>query len=236
LHKKCKDKFINVRLLNIIREEDKMKKIYPILIVGILVLSGVGAFGIPIENSVANVSEPKPELNVEVKGGFGITLTIENIGDVDAISPSKISVTDGECHLRIEAYPDHPYRPRFTGKPIDFDVDVQNDGPNDCYYYEVTLSIWEGWNNPVLLTDFDPIIFDDPDNPLKVHEYKHWDNVRSWTFTEKGFYKIKAIVTNEFGSDEVWYDFTVLKTKSVTHLYSSPLFIKVLERLGLLLK
>ena len=61
-----------------------MKKIYPILIVGILVLSGLGAFGIPIENSVANVSEPKPELNVEVKGGFGITLTIENIGDADA--------------------------------------------------------------------------------------------------------------------------------------------------------
>ena len=50
----------------------------------ILVLSGLGAFGIPIENSVANVSEPKPELNVEVKGGFGITLTIENIGDADA--------------------------------------------------------------------------------------------------------------------------------------------------------
>jgi len=162
-------------------------------------------------------------------------LSLSNIpvlaGIVDAISPCKISVTDGECHLSIEAYPDHPYRPRFTGKPIDFDVDVQNDGPNDCNYYEVTLSIWEGWNNPVFLTDLDPIIFDDPDNPLKVDDFKHWDNVRFWTFTEEGLYKIKAIVTNEFGSDEVWYGFIILKTKSVTHSYSSPLFIKVLERL-----
>ena len=61
-----------------------MKKIYPILIVGILVLSGLGAVGIPIENSVTNALEPKPELNVKVKGGFGITLTIENIGNADA--------------------------------------------------------------------------------------------------------------------------------------------------------
>jgi hypothetical protein len=61
-----------------------MKKIYPILIFGILVLTGLGAVGIPVEDTVANVSEPMPELNVEVKGGFGITLTIENIGDADA--------------------------------------------------------------------------------------------------------------------------------------------------------
>ena len=60
------------------------KKIYPILIVGIIILSGIGAVGINIEETDANVSDPKPELNVEVKGGFGITLTIKNIGDADA--------------------------------------------------------------------------------------------------------------------------------------------------------
>jgi hypothetical protein len=69
-------------LLNIIREEDKMKKIYTILILGVLVISGIGVVGTPIEKSVANITEP--ELDVKIKGGFGITLTIENIGLADA--------------------------------------------------------------------------------------------------------------------------------------------------------
>jgi hypothetical protein len=61
-----------------------MKKIYTILILGVLVISGIGVVGTSIEKSVANITEPEPELNVKLKGGFGITLAIENKGDADA--------------------------------------------------------------------------------------------------------------------------------------------------------
>ena len=84
-----------------------MKKIYPILIVGILVLSGLGAVGIPIEETVANVSEPKPELNVEVKGGLGITLTIENIGDADATDVFSHVISIGVTMPGPMAYSKH---------------------------------------------------------------------------------------------------------------------------------
>lgn len=66
-----------------------MKKIYPILLVGILVFSGFGAFGISNDYSIVNKNkEPGPELNVEVYGGFGITLIIRNDGDADATNVS----------------------------------------------------------------------------------------------------------------------------------------------------
>jgi hypothetical protein len=83
------------------------KKIYPILIVGILVLSGLGAVGIHIEETVANVSEPMPELNVEVKGGFGITLTIENIGDADATDVFSHVISIGVTMPGPMAYSKH---------------------------------------------------------------------------------------------------------------------------------
>ncbi|UCB59317.1 MAG: hypothetical protein JSV67_03220 [Thermoplasmatales archaeon] len=66
-----------------------MKKIYPIMIVGIIVFSGFGAFGISNDYSILNMNnEPVPELIINVYGGFGITLIIKNVGDVDATNVS----------------------------------------------------------------------------------------------------------------------------------------------------
>ena len=61
-----------------------MKKIHPILVVGILVLGGLGAVGIPIEKSNSYNSDPQPELVVEVRSGFGVNFVIKNVGDADA--------------------------------------------------------------------------------------------------------------------------------------------------------
>ena len=57
-----------------------VKKLLPVLVVGILVLVGFGAAATPIEKNTVS----QPELSVKVRGGIGITLTIENIGDADA--------------------------------------------------------------------------------------------------------------------------------------------------------
>jgi hypothetical protein len=62
-----------------------MKKFYPIMLVGILVFSGFGAFGISNDNTKLSMNnDPAPELIVDVYGGFGITLIIRNVGDADA--------------------------------------------------------------------------------------------------------------------------------------------------------
>ena len=64
-----------------------MKKIIPLLIVGMLVLTGLGAAAIPIEKSTIS----QPELLIKVRGGFGLHLVIENIGDAPA--------TDADCWI-----------------------------------------------------------------------------------------------------------------------------------------
>lgn len=61
-----------------------MKKIFPLLIMLLLSLSGFGTAAIPVEKSNSNISDSHPELEVEVKGGLGINLVIKNIGDADA--------------------------------------------------------------------------------------------------------------------------------------------------------
>jgi hypothetical protein len=72
LHKSWEEIFINIGLLIIIREEDKMKNIYPILIVGFLVLSGLEAVGIPNEK----LNSINSEIPAEEEGGskFGIVI------------------------------------------------------------------------------------------------------------------------------------------------------------------
>jgi len=66
-----------------------MKKVYPIMLVGIMVFSSFGAFGISNDYTLLNMNhEPVPELIINVYGGFGITLIIKNVGDADATNVS----------------------------------------------------------------------------------------------------------------------------------------------------
>jgi hypothetical protein len=62
-----------------------MKEVFPILLVGILVFSGFGALGISNDYSILDMNyEARPELIIDVYGGFGLTLNIRNVGDADA--------------------------------------------------------------------------------------------------------------------------------------------------------
>jgi hypothetical protein len=64
-----------------------MKKIIPLLFVGMFVLTGFEVVAMPIEKS----SISQPELLIKVRGGFGLHLVIENIGDAPA--------TDADCWI-----------------------------------------------------------------------------------------------------------------------------------------
>jgi hypothetical protein len=57
-----------------------MKKIIPLLVVGMFVLTGFGAVAMPIEKS----SMSQPEFRITVRSGFGLHVVIENIGDTTA--------------------------------------------------------------------------------------------------------------------------------------------------------
>jgi hypothetical protein len=62
-----------------------MKKVYPIILLGVIVFSGFGASGITINHSILNTNnEPAPEFAIKIYGGFGITLIIKNVGDAAA--------------------------------------------------------------------------------------------------------------------------------------------------------
>ena len=64
-----------------------MKRMLPLLVVCILVLSGLVAIAVPIEKS----SESQPEFRITARSGFGLHLVIENIGDAPA--------TDADCWI-----------------------------------------------------------------------------------------------------------------------------------------
>jgi hypothetical protein len=72
-----------------------MKRMLPLLVVCILVLSGFVAIAVPIEKSSAS----QPELNIKVRGGFGFHLIIENTGYATA--------TDAWCWIVWCNIPDY---------------------------------------------------------------------------------------------------------------------------------
>ena len=76
-----------------------MKKVYPILLVGILAFSGFGAFGISNDNPISNINyEPAPEITIDVHGGFAITMIYKNVGDATATNVSSyIGIFGGWC-------------------------------------------------------------------------------------------------------------------------------------------
>jgi len=80
------------------------KKILPILIIGVLVLSGVGAVATPHNTANADLEINRDtnallfddELEVEITGGIGVHLIIRNVGDVDVFGVEfDISVIGG---------------------------------------------------------------------------------------------------------------------------------------------
>jgi len=81
------ERFLYQYEIIILRGRKNMKRMLPLLVVCILVLSGFVAIAVPIEKSSAS----QPELHITVKGGFGIHIIIENIGDAPA--------TDADCWI-----------------------------------------------------------------------------------------------------------------------------------------
>ncbi len=85
--------------------EKIMRHILTILLVGVLILSGLGAgatsTGIDDEdsqilNDESNISVFDDELEVEITGGIGVHLIIRNVGDVDVFGVEfDISVIGG---------------------------------------------------------------------------------------------------------------------------------------------
>ncbi len=69
-----------------------MKKMLPLLVVCVLVLSGFVAIATPIEKS----SVSQPEFRITVRSGFGLHLVIENIGNATA--------TNTRCFISFVIY------------------------------------------------------------------------------------------------------------------------------------
>ena len=70
-----------------------MKKILPLLVVGILVLSGLGAVAVPDKHTTP---EPllQPELKIGIRGGFfGYYVTVTNIGNETISGTLNMSIT-----------------------------------------------------------------------------------------------------------------------------------------------
>ena len=94
---------------------------------------------------------------------------------------------------------------KVVNKSIDFNVIVENHGANSCSYYEVVLEIYDHLFVASLLEELEPIyIFNDSENPLKENEKHDLSNIWSWIPTQKGIYRVRAIVFNE--SDWLHYD------------------------------
>jgi len=91
-----------------------MRHILTTVLVGVLVLSGLGAgttsTGIDDEdfqilNDESSISVSDDELEVEIKGGFSIHLIVRNIGDNDAYAVEfDITVTGGILGMINEHY------------------------------------------------------------------------------------------------------------------------------------
>ncbi len=95
-----------------------MKKVYPIMLVGIIVFSGFGAFGISNDYKIINMNhEPVPELIINVYGGFGITLIIKNVGDADATNVSAFIGIFGGTPMSKNTIIKHP-RDISPGKSV----------------------------------------------------------------------------------------------------------------------
>ena len=91
-----------------------MRYIFAMLLVGILILSGLGAGASLIHksdkdfqklNDEAYTSVSDSELELEITGGFGVHLIIRNIGDTDASGVEfDVSITGGILGMIHEHY------------------------------------------------------------------------------------------------------------------------------------
>ncbi|UCF11851.1 MAG: hypothetical protein JSW06_07320 [Thermoplasmatales archaeon] len=69
-----------------------MKKIFTLLVVEILVLSGLGTVATSEKPDIKSVAF-QPELIVEARGGFGVHVTITNLGNMSIEILGNITVT-----------------------------------------------------------------------------------------------------------------------------------------------
>jgi hypothetical protein len=142
-----------------------MKKVYPIMLVGILVFSGFGAFGISNDYSILEMNnEPSPELIVDVYGGLGVTLIIRNVGDADATNVeafigvfggTPMSKNSDVKHLNdISPGKSAIARFRFVGFGIGLFDDIPmvqvRVGCNEDKYYGTDINAWILFNLVIL--------------------------------------------------------------------------------------
>lgn len=142
-----------------------MKKVYPILLVGIIVFGSFGAFGISNDNSLLIINnEPSPELNVDVYGGFGITLIIRNVGDADATNVSAFIGVFGGTPIGRNTIVKHPkdispgkfaiVRFRYLGFGIGLFEDIPvvqiHVGCDEEKYYNTDMNAWVLFNMVIL--------------------------------------------------------------------------------------
>jgi hypothetical protein len=173
-----------------------------------------------------------------------IVLTTNSVIAYTNIENSSCSnVTMATTFFEIAVVPIPYLLPKYPDKPIGFDVKVANIGPNDCIYYEVIISIYEGWLLPDLLERLEPIyIFDDPENPFKENEVHDLTGIWSWTPEHAGRYIVNARIIDKDGYS--FYDdqsFIVSKSRNIERSQSSQqsansLLIRFLEQFPILQK
>ena len=120
--------------------EKIMRHILTILLVGVLILSGLGAGATSIciynedsqiLNDESNISVFDDELEVEIKGGFGIHLIIRNIGDNDVSGVEfDVTITGGILGMIHEHY-DGIISSIPFGSEFSLDIPIFGFGPID---------------------------------------------------------------------------------------------------------
>ena len=136
-----------------------MKKLYPLILIGVMVFSGFGASGISNDHSIVNTNnESAPELIIKVYGGFGITLIIKNVGDAAATNVTTFAGYFGGYTLSKNSFIKH-HRDLSPGKSIivrfrffGFGIGLFQDTP------VIQAKVWcdEGVHNE---SDFNALVF-----------------------------------------------------------------------------
>ncbi len=86
-----------------------MKKLIPLLVVGILVLSGLGAVAVPEKESL---NKQEWAFKIEAEGGFlGYEVTVTNVGNETINGSLNISITTDAWFMLLgeQVVPTHPF-------------------------------------------------------------------------------------------------------------------------------
>lgn len=152
--------------------------------------------------------DPYATYQYENGGIYNVKLRVKDDDGAISLPDTAITTIHGYCALDIVVTDRFPYL-WFTRRTIYLDIDVQNYGPNDCYWFEVEVEIWKGrvQGEAEWLTDLLPnIVYEGILEPQMFNS-----STKTWQTIIPGYYWVRVILTWEFAEEPVedWDRFLV---------------------------